>query len=198
MTSQAEQIARKRALRQTFQGSSGDGATGPTGPQGPQGPQGIQGPPGNDGADGAPGSSGWTTVVSGTFSGSPVVVQNLDIYSELLVLYRGTTDATSGSVRYLHISTDNGATFFNTNGNQVSLDTNGVESNESGINFILTGSNAARTQWLHFLNLHGPYKMIEGFRRYLFKADLVNPINCIRLNSTTTPPNGGNYYVYGR
>lgn len=169
-----------------------------------------------NGSGGGGGGSAWVLIDQG---GAPSLsptwtwstnVSNVDVtglgsYNELLIIARGI-GSTGGStgVRSIVASTDNGANFFTSSGDYVTVSGTGVENNDTQFLYHNTGSGSARTL-SGWMALKGPVKQgrcSANTPERLFVAS-ASDINAIRLgiyNSGAISGNmtSGNLYVYAR
>lgn len=158
-------------------------------------------------------SGGWSLVnqagaviTSGatwTYSGD---VANVDVvglagYSELLIIARDVTASLTG-VRIVRASTDNGASFYATNGNYRYISPAGIETDSSVLASHDTNSALVRSLYAHVVNTKGPVKACTssatatGINR-IFVAS-ADAINAIRFANTAGNLTGGTLFVYAR
>jgi hypothetical protein len=154
-------------------------------------------------AAGGGGGSAWSLVSTVDLSISPVAAipfTGLGAYSEILLIGRATTTSVS-SFRGLLVSTDNGASYFNTAGNYERNAITGILSNQMQIDGISNASANARNFYIHLMatNVDGapkPYlttSLLNGF----FVGSFA-PINAVQAVTTAGNFNGGNLYLLGR
>lgn len=124
-----------------------------------------------------------------------------NLSASIIAVYgRGFTTDASVTIDVV-VSTDNGVTFYTTNGNYVTVNGNGVESNAIR---LLTHSTAATTArdvvgTLYNLNVEGVPKMgVNLTLTTLFTASSL-PINAIRFRTSNGTANitGGNIALVG-
>lgn len=145
-------------------------------------------------------------ITSGTTWTYSSAVANVDVvglasYSEILIIARDVTVSSSG-VRIIRASTDNGSSFYATNGNYRYINPSGVESDSSVLASHDTNSALARSLFAHLKNTAGPIKACTSSatatgidRIFVASADR---INAIRFANTAGNLTGGNLYVFGR
>jgi hypothetical protein len=129
----------------------------------------------------------------------------LGSFNELMILARGLSWSVSGA-RVVHVSVNNGSTFYSASGDYVTLDNTGTETNTTVMGIHSTNSASARSLFSHILNLKGPAKMASNFSntsyppalRIMFVASS-SDINAIRVTSTGGGNSGaGTVRVYAR
>lgn len=126
---------------------------------------------------------------------------NLNVYSELLIIARSITTSVSAS-RYLHASTDNGATYYTTTGNYYELLSNGVENN----NFVLATDGGAATTAGRGLSAYIPTSGLNGVPKAAITHQNVvrvltastAPISALRVSPSAGNITGGSIYLLGR
>jgi hypothetical protein len=159
---------------------------------------------------GGGGSAAWSLAGSWTWSSNvpSVVIPDLGGFADLLIFGYNITLAVSGQ-RILHASTNNGSSWFTTSGNYATIPANGVLANDTSLTALhATAATAARSglSLIRGNNLPGVPKLCESLNRQatdgvqrLFLADLVNPINALRLTGTAGGNiTGGSLFVLGR
>lgn len=147
------------------------------------------------------GGSSWTLAGSvATTSGTSVdLILNSSGYEELLILATGMTSSGSGN-RSIVLSTDGGATFFNTSGNYRSLANTGIETNQDVVDFTTASSTAARSLTVQLWNNQATSKYTKGsgsMTTGLFSASAL-PVNAVRVRNGSGNFTGGLLEVYGR
>ena len=156
---------------------------------------------------GGGGGSTWALAASWTHS---VDVANVDFtglggLGDILAIVRGITQSASGAA-ILHVSTDNGSSFYTTSGDYLAInETSGSAVNSIGCGFWVTNTTAARYGAIQILgaNVTGAPRLILGYGQNnspqrLFVADNANPINAIRVASNSGNMTGGSIYVFTR
>lgn len=127
-----------------------------------------------------------------------VVFPDLGAYQEILVIGRDIT-ITANSFRHFVVSTDNGATWFNTSGDYITVATNGTIANRTDLSGHATSNAGARTVFEHIVaNIHGVPKLVRGTEsNMLFVASLnvINAIKMININSGNFT--GGELFILG-
>lgn len=153
---------------------------------------------------------GWTLAATHDFGATPQAtfdVTGLAGVSDILIIGMALTAAASG-FRTVHLSTDNGSTFYTTSGDYLAGSNAGTTSNVSGLALHATASAAARTGILmvsgcNVLNAPKPAYLSTqnadvASPRY-FVADNANDVNAIRIgNSGAGNITGGVVYVLTR
>lgn len=159
-----------------------------------------------DVASGGSGSAPWSLISTNTISSA---VANVDFtglsgYTDLLIIFRNVTLSVSGQPS-IRVSTDNGATYYSTSGDYVTVPASGIEAAQSFIALTNANATAARTAigLLAAVNTTSAAKFIDRPNRddsgsALFVANS-SPINAIRA----LPGSGGNFnagtiYLFGR
>lgn len=124
----------------------------------------------------------------------------LDAYNELLIIARNLTCGTTG-VRQLLASVNNGSSYYNTLGDYVTIDSNGVQANATAFGFHSTNSTSARSMIAHIANTKGAAKYAQfttSLNQILFVASSLD-INAVRVsNSGGGNITGGQVYVFAR
>jgi hypothetical protein len=121
-----------------------------------------------------------------------VLINNLDQYSEVMVVahelrFRTGDDVTAVSTYpCVYMSTDNGATIIETLGTVVENSTNGITSNNKGINGAASGSTSAKTlgfdiQGLNTTARFKPYNTTRGTNGGGY-INIADPINAFRIS----------------
>ena len=162
-------------------------------------------------ANGSGGGSAWslagtgqtaTGIYDAAVDGAKANVDfvGLGSYNELLVILRGLTSVING-VRVLRVSVDNGATFYATSGDYVTISPAGVETNTTGYAYS-TSTNLARSFVVHIRNMKGKVKSgvvnNSASNDTLFIAS-ASDINAIRVSGSAGGNiGGGTIYVYAR
>lgn len=147
----------------------------------------------------------YDATVSGAIANRDV---NVSGYSDLMVVLRGVTLASSGW-RTVLMSTDGGSSYHNTSGNYVSIDSSGVASNEVFFFSHSSSSASARSATVYLNNLQNGRKVMaqtpaRSAAIAVFEGSNL-PITHIRIQGTTsstslvsTNMNAGTITVYGR
>lgn len=149
------------------------------------------------------GGGGWTLISTTTIAAPAANIDftGLGAYSDLLLIARGLTASLSGT-RQAFVSTDNGATFFNTSGNYVFVASDGLETNVANAAITSAASAAARTLQMEIKgNVTNTPKTIQNVgsvQPRIFIADNANEIDAIRLNNSAGNLTGGTIYLLGR
>lgn len=129
----------------------------------------------------------WEHAVSGNIAAS-LVFDNIDATEILVEIYQVTKSVSGGFD--VQVSVDNGATFFTTSGEYITLGTSGTPSNHVGLLPAQAAATAARTNVCHILNAKGANKM---------SACSTNPPNAMFVASASDIDairvigNGGNF-----
>jgi hypothetical protein len=136
--------------------------------------------------------------------GAPVA--NVDFtgiaFDEVIFMGLNITCASS-AIRAIRLSTDNGATFFSTLGNYKVLNVSGVQNDDTYFAYHDTAATAARSLIVQMSGLRTPGvpkfgRNTGSASQSIFTADLVNPVNAIRLIATTGNLTGGTGYIFGK
>lgn len=122
-------------------------------------------------------------------------------FNELLIIGRGLSWTVSGT-RAVQVSVDNGASFYTTSGDYISVSSAGAESSTTVFANHSTASAAARTLIAHILNLKGVTKYCNQHNaneiNRLFVAS-ASDINAVRFTNTAGGNSGaGTVHVYAR
>lgn len=150
---------------------------------------------------GGGGAAAWTLAASWTWSTNVANVDftSLGSYDELIVIVRGVSASASGT-RLVRVSTDNGATFYSTSGDYITMDNNGVETNSTGFPHS-TATTAARSMVVHIRNTKGAVKsaILTAQSPVGLFVGSASDINAVRVTNTA----GGNLtagsaWIYGR
>lgn len=152
------------------------------------------------------GGSTWNTVGTWDFAiagaVATVVSSSLAGFNECLIL----TDAATRSVAGQHairVSTDNGATYYNTSGDYTSLSNNGVKANSTAFAPMNLSTVAASTWIARVLNLKGAWKSANmvnqtGFPAWQFGAS-ANDITNVQVTALVAGNwNGGKIRILAR
>lgn len=144
---------------------------------------------------GGGGGTSWSLIDSWTWSTNVAQVDftDLDLYSSLLVLFRNVSQSPSGQ-RGIRFSTDNGASFYATGGNYVSLTASGAESSQDHLALHSSGSTTASAiGYIYGSNVSGTPKVVDRVNRddagsgiFVASTDPINAIRCF-------PNAGGNF-----
>lgn len=170
----------------------------------------------SDGSTYGRNNNAWEAVIEGSgpqwiqlYNAAIGVVTNIDVAipagaSDILAIARNVTLSGAGH-REIIVSTNGGGSFFNASGDFVQILDTGIESAAQGAVVHGTASAAARSIGclINKNNLAGPKPCIPFILssstiqlNRLFVADLVNPINVIRLIAQEAVNlTGGNFYV---
>lgn len=157
---------------------------------------------------GGGGSSTWTNIYSNAAITNPTSNIDVDVssYDEVLVSTRNITKASSAFGGVL-VSVDGGSTFYNTTGNYVDVNTNGVETAIFIALGHFTSTNAARS-WggvisdIRSNSVPKPMDAFPGNFRYFVGS--YSPITHIRIGCLAASGGalvnmtGGEAYVFGR
>lgn len=148
-----------------------------------------------------PSSSGqgpWTSVASGTFSGSVVSVTGLAAYNEIMIVLNAATLSSSG-IRIVTVSTNNGSSYFTSSGNYIHVNADGTTASRSNIEMHTTATTSGRSCYCHIVNTEGQRKVIyTATTDHWFVGDTSNDIDAIQIGSTAGNLNGGTYQVLAR
>lgn len=135
--------------------------------------------------------------------GSPVAqadFTDLDVYGSLLIIVRQVTLSGSG-VRLLRASTDNGASFYSTNGDYVTVGADGQLTSSTAAASHTTATTSARDliALISGSNVNGAPKLIHssgiGYRMFVASN---SPINALRVASDAAVNlSGGTIYLLG-
>lgn len=133
----------------------------------------------------------WSHAVSGD-TAFPIQTTGI-VANEILVIINGVTKSASGSAQ-VHVSVDNGTTYYTTSGDYASLSNAGSETAATNFIGVPTASAAARTHWAHIMNNRNgdPVKIADTSTNgtgsgFSFKASTAD-IDAISVNSSA----GGN------
>jgi hypothetical protein len=125
-------------------------------------------------------------------------------YNEILVVLVGVTTADSAILQML-VSIDGGSTYKNTTGDYRSIDTGGIEHNDTTMAFHNTANTVARTSWRTITNFNGttaPKISMLGINvadNASYRIITTSALNGIRVRPHTGNFNGaGTINVYGR
>jgi hypothetical protein len=166
--------------------------------------------PGDVASGGGGGSAPWELIYSNTSITNPTGSIEIDVtgFGDVVVMGRNITLASSG-YRIIHLSTNGGVSFYNTNGDYATPTTAGVEGGTFGVLNHGTTTTAARSfgGLLTGLNVSGAPKTahasLDSPIRY-FIADNANPVNRIRIVGQATSAGslinmtGGQLFVIGK
>ena len=159
-------------------------------------------------ASGSGGGGGtWSVIDSWTGpAAADVPFVGLGGYSEIIVLFVGVTLSSSGGFR-VQVSIDNGATYYNSLGDYVTVDSAGVTTNTSSFMGSFTTATAARTRWCHIANfgMSGGPKIAHvagtvssgNLGNHLFVAS-DDPLDAINCQASAGNFSGGTIYILGR
>lgn len=161
-------------------------------------------------SNGSGGGGGvWGLIYSNAAIPNPTANIDVDVsaYSDVLVVGRAVTTA-ANAFRHVEVSVDGGATFYNTNGNYVSLAANGTEA----ANFAALNHNTATALARNFggnifgVNVNGAPKFMRSVTddppRYFVASNA--PITHIRIAAIAASAGalinmtGGQVYVFAR
>lgn len=139
----------------------------------------------------------WDHSVSGN-TASPLAFTGLAGAQDIMIVVRDVTLSVAGFLG-VQVSIDNGANYYNTSGDYVSMNDAGVISNADYFRITSTSIATARAghKIIHATNVNGivkPDSQSEGSRRHQFRASL-SPIDAVQLIASA----GGNFtggFVY--
>ncbi len=193
---------------------------------------GPQGPTGNTGAQGADGTAplatmmlepeapdeSWMMLVAGSSSsgGGWSLIEaracsasanedftNLSAYSEIFVIARSITKATTG-LTSVRVSTDNGSTFLTASGDYESVAGTGITTVNTLISTHITNATAARTSFARIVNFNNGSAPKYAFAQVAgslpeWVIPTTTALNAIRVfGSGGGNLTGGTIYVFGR
>ena len=197
-----EVLADANARLVDLEDNGGGGTAGPEGPPGPKGDTGNTGPQGATGPAGPTGGT-WAEIAHTAISApSPIFdYTSLGAYSEILVVTRGLTSSVNAN-KNIHVSVNNGASFYTAAGDYVTVSSQGVESAAGAIGTEGgTATTAARSSVTHILNSNANNRPKVARNQQMidrmFVASL-SPINAIRVASSAGNLTGGTITVYGK
>ncbi len=155
---------------------------------------------------GGPAGGAWTLAASWAWSTNvaSVAFTGLGIYSALMVIARNISCSGSG-FRVLHVSVNNGSTYYTASGDYVQYDENGQETNQGNLGGNSQATTAARSFSLliNGSNVNGAPKLsfnsglTASNRRRMFVGS-TNPIDAIRVSDTSGGNlTGGTIHVLG-
>lgn len=178
------------------------GIDGTDGIDGEMGAQGLLGPVGPTGPAGSVGSAAWNYIGTAVASGTAVDFINLSAYNEIMIQFIQVTVTSSGAIRQVRVSIDNGANFLASSGDYVSLDSAGSETPYTSITLHNTTASAARSGWTIISNFNTTYIKVanSGFptTNLVCYMPSISAFNAIRLLPHQNSFNGGNFYIFGR
>lgn len=152
---------------------------------------------------GGGGGSGWTEFPPvSPVAAADVPFINLGGYNELLILARALT-ASIGGARVVHVSVNNGASYFTTSGDYMRAAADGGVANTTGFFHGGAAATGVKTLFIHLKNLKGTVKYATfnqdvNSSHGLFVASALD-INAIRVTNTAGGTiSGGPIYVLAR
>lgn len=156
-----------------------------------------------NGSGGGGGSAAWSLIASNVIS-SPVASVpfiNLSGYTDLMLVCRRLTTNVS-SFRTVRLSTDNGASYFATSGDYVTLAVAGGETATTAALFPSVAATTAQTFGgiIYGINADGAPKFcqpLEPNPGRLFVASTA-PVNAVRVDGGGNNLTGGTIFLYGR
>lgn len=113
---------------------------------------------------------------------------------DIMLLVRLVTRSVSG-INAMHLSVDNGSSYFTSSGDYIAISTAGVESANVGLSIHITDATAARSSvgMVYAANLNGIPKRCDtpnraGGDQTKYFVGSTSPVNAVRIS----PTNGGN------
>lgn len=151
-----------------------------------------------------PAGLGWTALGSYDFAVDGALATkdftDLDGYQDFMILGRGITTASSTDIN-VRVSIDNGASFYSTLGDYMSLNSSSVEAGSTVICSSGSGTTSAKSPSLFIYgNTAGEYPLGRSVGPNIdrrFVASAVG-INALRIGAGSGNMTGGKFTLYGR
>lgn len=150
----------------------------------------------------ASGGAGWALVATRTVTTSPEVFTGLAAYDEVMVVLYGVTVSSSGAIRRMKVSTDNGASYLGGATDYLQFDSNGAKTDKANLDFDNGNNASAHYIWLTIsgMKLAAPKMVTSGFPTTNLCQMITTTavINALEVLPHQNALNGGTIYVFGR
>jgi hypothetical protein len=153
---------------------------------------------------GGGGGGGWSLIQSYNIDVSGAIAAldaNVSGYSDVLIIMHNITSSAATAFRQVYLSVNGGTSFYNTNGDYVTVPSNGSVANTGSAITHTTQTNAARTVvgLVYNVGHNGSPKLCtsNGGDNRLFVASTA-PVNAVRLTGSAGNMTAGQLYVFGR